>query len=109
MKVEIMRIDRRRYVAFKIDSPRVLQRRDVIELLKPIFSKETINLIILIYDSKTMSGILRCNNRNLKDVRRLVNTSIQDTVIKTLKTSGTIKTLKNKLPELSLLKKKVKL
>ena len=98
---------RRRYVAFRVNSPRPLQRREVVALLKSILDEKAPNTTLLTYNPETMKGILRCDHRNLNAVRSLLNSSLQGSVhITTLKTSGTLKALRTKLPELSLSEKR---
>lgn len=102
MEMGLTRTHRRRYVAFKLDSPRPLKRKEVVILLKSILDEKAPNVTLLTYNPETMKGILRCDHRNLNTVRGLLNTSIQGYVqVTTLKTSGTLKALRRKLPEIS--------
>jgi RNase P/RNase MRP subunit POP5 len=64
------------------------------------------NTTLLTYNPEIMEGIIRCDHRSLNMVRRLLNTPIQDIVVTTLLTSGTLKALRNKLPELSVPKRR---
>ena len=98
MGMGLMRTYRRRYVAFKVDSPRPLQRREVVAFLKSILDEKAPNTTLLVYDPETMEGILRCDHRSLNTVRSLLNTFIQGYPrVVTLKTSGTLKALRRKL------------
>ncbi len=106
--METTRTYRKRYVAFKVHSPRVLQRREMAELLRSI-SKKAVNITLLTYNPEIMEGILRCDHKSLNMVRSLLNTHFQDLVVTTLLTSGTLKALRNKLPELSIPKRKARI
>jgi RNase P/RNase MRP subunit POP5 len=102
MERGITRTYRRRYVAFKVYSPRPLRRNEVATLLKSTLDEKAPNTTLLTYNPEKMNGILRCDHRNLNTVRSLLNSPLQSSVhITTLKTSGTLKALRTKLPELS--------
>mgnify|MGYP001147727807 CR=1 FL=1 len=98
---------RRRYIAFKVDSPRPLNKKDVVVLLKSILDEGAPSISLITYDPETMRGILRCDHRDVNMVRILLNTPLQgDVVLTTLKTSGTLKALRRKLSDPSSEKRK---
>lgn len=102
-----MRTTRRRYLVFRIHSDVTLLRRDVLELLKEASQNEALSITLLVYVPDIMEGIVRCDHRNIERVRQILNGPLNGTFITTLRTSGTIRTLKNVFPELSDSRKKM--
>ena len=76
-----------------------MPRREVVDLLKSILGEDAPNATLLTYNPQTMEGILRCDHKNIEDVRRRLNSHETCVRITTLKTSGTLKALRRKLPE----------
>jgi RNase P/RNase MRP subunit POP5 len=103
-----MRTIRRRYLVFKIDSKAILSRRNVLELLKEASGNEAFSITLLTYVPEIMEGIIRCDHRNIGRVREILNGSFDRAVVRTLRTSGTVRTLKNTFSELSGPRKKNK-
>jgi len=101
-----MKTIRRRYLVFKIDSKAILSRRDVLELMKKASKNEAHSITLLAYIPEIMEGIIRCDHENLDGVRQMLNGSFEGAVIRTLRTSGTVRTLKNAFSELSAPRKK---
>jgi RNase P/RNase MRP subunit POP5 len=96
-----MRTIRRRYLVFKIDSKVILSRRNVQELLKEASGNEAFSITLLTYVPEIMEGIIRCDHKNIGRVREMLNVSFHGAAVRTLRTSGTVRTLKNNFSELS--------
>jgi len=101
-----MRTTRRRYLVFRIYSRAILSRKDVLELLKEASQNEALIITLLVYVPDIMEGIIRCDHRSLERVRQMLDRPLNGTAITTLKTSGTLRTLRNAFPELSDSRKK---
>jgi len=101
-----MRTARRRYLVFRIHSGATLSRKDASELLKEVSQNEALSITLLVYVPDIMEGIIRCDHRDIEKVRQMLGGPLNGNVITTLRTSGTIKTLRKAFPELSDSRKK---
>jgi RNase P/RNase MRP subunit POP5 len=75
--------------------------------MKEASQNEALSITLLVYVPEIMEGIVRCDHRNIERVRQLLNGSLNGASITTLRTSGTIRTLKDAFPELSGSRKKL--
>ncbi len=88
-------------MVFKIDSKAMLSRSDVLELMKKASKNEAHSITLLAYIPEIMEGIIRCDHENIDRVKQMLNGSFDGAVVRTLRTSGTLRTLKNTFSELS--------
>ena len=64
---------------------------------------------IIVYDSTTGMGMLRCDHKVVTHLLSMLkDLTIKGSKVETIRTSGTIKTLKQKLPYLKPISKKAK-
>ncbi len=89
------KIGRRRYIAFEITAPRVIQKSEIIKLIRTSFGNLAADINPWIVKYKRNKGLLRCAHTKKEAAIKLL-TSIKDIngleiEIKTLGTSGTIK------------------
>lgn len=98
----MVRILKRRYIAFQMNSPQFYSRR---ELLKIIFSNvegvqsgENLEqrFRLIFYDSNTGFGVVRCDHKTALALRCSMELDAEKS-FKTIKTSGSIKALKQRL------------
>ena len=94
---------RRRYILFRLDTTSPFARRDVVGKIKESvdsqpFSQETRKgLRLILYDPVKRMGVVRCNQRDVDEVRKLLNAlGHTELGLQTVRTSGTIKTLQQK-------------
>ena len=90
---------RRRYIAFKVISDKGVYREDLLFALRASSTKMGITTPKLIQFDE-MKGIVRCSNLDkevtiqlLHDVGRTIDNGFE---LETLRTSGTLKTLRNR-------------
>ena len=101
MEVRVMvKILKRRYIDFGLNTTSPLTQRDVAAIvrgnmhLRPLTQETRTGLRLILYDPEKKLGMIRCNHRNLKEVKSFLN-SLGETELgaHTLRASGTIRTL----------------
>jgi RNase P/RNase MRP subunit POP5 len=103
----LVRLVRRRYIAFKLNCAPFISKRELLAIfMEKIAAKigkegsEIYNIRIIEYDLNTGIGIVRCNHRALGLLLSVLRDSTEafgKYSIETQRVSGSIKTLKRKL------------
>ncbi len=96
----MVKIHRRRYILFELSTKSSLTKRDVAAMVRENLrsgnlTRETqTGLRLVLYDPEKKLGVIRCNQRDLAEVKIFLN-SLRETELgtQTLRTSGTIKAL----------------
>jgi len=97
-----VRTVRRRYIAFRIDSPRQLSRSEVTAVLSRALDEGEVNFMLTIFDAESGTGVIRCNHRNSESATKLLNNWAPGfSRLKTISTSGTLEALKKRVPLVS--------
>jgi len=97
-----VRTVRRRYIAFRIDSPRQLSRSEVTAVLSRALDEGEVNFMLTIFDAKSGTGVIRCDHRNSESATKLLNRWTPGFCrLTTISTSGTLEALKKRVPLMS--------
>ena len=102
----MIRLFRRRYIAFKVYSSIFVSKRELLTILLTkaiaLFGRENVerwHIRIIEYDSQTHYGIVRCNHTAVQMLRTLLEEVSQTDGIDNVKTvgiSGSLRALKRK-------------
>jgi RNase P/RNase MRP subunit POP5 len=94
----MVRTLRRRYIAFRINSPRPLSRSEVTIVLGRALDERKVNFVLTIFDAESGNGVLRCDHRNSEEAKRCLNALTAGSYhLVTTSTSGTLEALKKRV------------
>jgi RNase P/RNase MRP subunit POP5 len=94
----MVRTLRRRYIAFRIGSPRPLSRSEVTILLGRALDEPKVNFVLTIFDAESGNGVIRCDHRNCEEAKRHLNAPTAGSYhLVTISTSGTLEALKKRV------------
>ena len=93
---------RRRYVAFEIVPHEAVSTEGIVQVLAAEFSRRGLRAPKLIQYGKGF-GIVRCSNEELARTKEILNAVIErpEARSSTIKTSGTLRTLRDSIPILA--------